>query len=93
MQIGVLPSESGKSVGQSAIFFTTIHLVASHLASSTNWNSSRSTCGLVYLAGSFFLLFPFASARFGANFGLGVLGVGVFLAYLFAMWGKEFEAQ
>jgi len=39
-----------------------------------------------------FLLFPLSSAQFGANIGLGVMGAGVLLAYLFALWGKEFEA-
>jgi hypothetical protein len=39
------------------------------------------------------LLLFLTSARFSPNVGLAVLGVGALLAYLFAMWGKEFEAQ
>jgi hypothetical protein len=39
------------------------------------------------------LLLFLASARFSPNVGLAVLGAGALLAYLFLMWGKEFEAQ
>jgi hypothetical protein len=45
--------------------------------------------GLIVL----FLLFPFAATRFGGDVGLAVLGAGVGLAYLFALWGDEFEAD
>ncbi len=40
-----------------------------------------------------FLIFPLVATHFGGNLGLLVLGLGVTLAYLFALWGHEFEAQ
>jgi hypothetical protein len=40
-----------------------------------------------------FLIFPFVATHFGGNLGLLVLGLGVTVAYLFALWGHEFEAQ
>jgi hypothetical protein len=40
-----------------------------------------------------FVFFIFAAARLSPNVGLAVLGAGALLGYLFAVWGKEFEAQ
>jgi hypothetical protein len=38
-----------------------------------------------------FVIQPIVAARLGAGYAVGTTGAGAVLAYLFLMWGKEFE--